>query len=122
MAQHLYERDFAQEFIERERERNQIASDHESEGFQGDNRSRLAGKVPFARTSDKPPHTCTDGSLVIDAEGQVRKATPEQQQIALEASAARAKAWSAGGRALGEAPGSSARVTLSIFGRGLGLA
>jgi hypothetical protein len=92
MAQDLYDRDFAHEIIEGEREPNQIASDHEPEGFQDGKWPWLSGRMPFARTSHKPPHTWTDGSLVIDAEGQVRKATPEQQQIALEARAARGKA------------------------------
>jgi hypothetical protein len=88
MAQDLYDRDFPHEIIERERERNHIASDHETEGLHDRNWSWRSGRMPFARTFDRPPHTCTDGSLVIDAEGQVRKATPEQQQIALKARAA----------------------------------
>jgi hypothetical protein len=45
-------------------------------------RTPLAGKF-------EPPQTCTDGSLVIDAAGQVEKATPEQQRIALKARVAR---------------------------------
>ena len=45
-------------------------------------RTPLAGKF-------EPPQTCTDGSLVIDAAGQVVKATPEQQRIALSARVAR---------------------------------
>jgi hypothetical protein len=36
------------------------------------------------------PLTCTDGSLVIDADGRVTTATPQQRQIALAAKAARA--------------------------------
>jgi hypothetical protein len=91
MAQDLYDRDFAHEIIEGEREPNQIASDHETEGFQDRSWSWHSGRVPFAWT-DQPPHTCTDGSLVIDAEGRVRKATPEQQQIAVKARAAGGKA------------------------------
>ena len=45
-------------------------------------RTPLVGKF-------EPPQTCTDGSLVIDAAGQVVKATPEQQRIALRARVAR---------------------------------
>jgi hypothetical protein len=85
MAQDLYDRDIAHEIIEREP--NQIASDHETEGFQDRSWSWHFARVPFAWT-DQPPHTCTDGSLVIDAEGRFRKATPEQQQIAVKARAA----------------------------------
>ncbi|MEA2858382.1 MAG: hypothetical protein QOC72_421 [Methylobacteriaceae bacterium] len=92
MAQDLYDRDFAHEIIEGEREPNQIARDHETEGFQDRNCSWLSRRMPLARTFDRPPHTCTDGSLVVDAEGRVRKATPEQQQIALKARAAGGKA------------------------------
>jgi hypothetical protein len=92
MAQDLYDRDFSHEIIEREREPNQIASDQETARFQDGNWPWLSGRMPFARTSQKPPHTWTDGSLVIDAEGRVRKATPEQQQIARKARAARAEA------------------------------
>jgi hypothetical protein len=36
------------------------------------------------------PFNCTDGSLVIDADGRVSTATPEQRQIALAAKAERA--------------------------------
>jgi hypothetical protein len=91
MAQDLYDRDFSHEIIERQREPNQIASDQETAGFQDGSWPWLSGRMPFAWT-DQPPHTCTDGSLVIDAEGQVRKATPEQQQIAVNARAAGGKA------------------------------
>jgi hypothetical protein len=38
---------------------------------------------------DHAPVKCTDGSLVIDANGVVRKATPEQQQKAVKAREAR---------------------------------
>lgn len=37
------------------------------------------------------PDICTDGSLVIDIDGRVRKATPDQQQIAVKAREARAQ-------------------------------
>ena len=36
------------------------------------------------------PAVCADGSLVINADGTVSRATPEQQQIAIAARAARA--------------------------------
>jgi hypothetical protein len=36
------------------------------------------------------PAVCADGSLVIDADGTLSRATPEQQQIAIAARAARA--------------------------------
>jgi len=36
------------------------------------------------------PLTCKDGSLIINADGSVGRATPEQQRIALTARAARA--------------------------------
>jgi hypothetical protein len=36
------------------------------------------------------PLTCADGSLIINADGSVSRATPEQQRIALIARAARA--------------------------------
>jgi hypothetical protein len=39
--------------------------------------------------SGSPP-TCKDGSLIINADGSVSRATPEQQQIALTARAERA--------------------------------
>jgi hypothetical protein len=45
-------------------------------------------RTPLADAS-QPPQICTDGSLVIDAAGQVVKATPEQQKIALRARLAR---------------------------------
>jgi hypothetical protein len=38
------------------------------------------------------PLTCTDGSLVIAPDGQVRRATAEEQQIARAARVARASA------------------------------
>jgi hypothetical protein len=36
------------------------------------------------------PLSCVDGSLVINADGTVSRASPEQQQIAMAARAARA--------------------------------
>jgi hypothetical protein len=41
------------------------------------------------------PLTCTDGSLIINADGSVSRATPEQQRIALIARAERALGHSA---------------------------
>jgi hypothetical protein len=41
------------------------------------------------------PLTCTDGSLIINADGSVSRATPEQQRIALLARAERALGESA---------------------------
>ena len=48
---------------------------------QNDNSPLSAGEQPL---------TCTDGSLVIDADGRVTTATSQQRQIALTAKAARA--------------------------------
>jgi hypothetical protein len=42
------------------------------------------------RSAGEWPLTCTDGSFVIDADGRVSRATPEQRQIALTARVARA--------------------------------
>ena len=38
-----------------------------------------------ALIDNNAPVECTDGSLVIDSQGRVRKATPEQQQEAMKA-------------------------------------
>jgi hypothetical protein len=44
------------------------------------------GRLP----ANGSPVTCKDGSLIINADGSVSRATPEQQRIALTARAARA--------------------------------
>jgi hypothetical protein len=48
-------------------------------------RPDMSGPLP----ASERPVSCTDGSLVINADGTVSKASPEQQQIALVARAAR---------------------------------
>ena len=52
------------------------------------------GSAPFGGEhslliENNAPRECTDGSFVIDADGRVRKATPEQQHQAIKARKAR---------------------------------
>jgi hypothetical protein len=42
------------------------------------------------RSATRWPLSCTDGSLVINTDGTVSRATPEQRQVALTARAERA--------------------------------
>ena len=58
-----------------------------------DNSPLLAGEWPL---------TCTDGSLVIDADGRVSTATPEQRQIALAAKSAKVRTRAASAATPGE--------------------
>ena len=46
----------------------------------------MSGPLP----ASERPVSCDDGSLVINADGSVSKASPEQQQIAIAARLARA--------------------------------
>jgi hypothetical protein len=84
-----YDRNLAHEAINRER--GWAADDHQYEAWQGGGQFRACPRRAAFTCSKSPPENCTDGSLIIDAEGQISKATAEQQQIALSARASRAK-------------------------------